>query len=439
MLQATNEGGGVSMFVAGLQNIRKAALALAGGLIEIQIAFKEFEKATTFGRKSEERRAAVQLEIDGLKEMATAMEEAFILTVEAGKAGDAQIAALEEQTKATLKLRDATREKAAALAGAVGGVEAPADNTKAVQTLIDNLQLQADTLGMTTEAVKAYKLSLLGADDATLKLAADLQEQIKVYNEQAEAIKENEKANKALRQETLDLAEALEDEGKRMFEETRTAAENYANALERVNFLQEEGAISAVTAARKVELLKKEMEDAKDASKKLEKAAQDMGNVFVSAFEDAVIKGDTFRDVLKGLLEDIQRIILRTTITEPLQRGIGGFFKTVVGALFSGAGGGGAGITAQSGGLAHGGRIGGPALVGERGPELFIPDSAGKIIPNNQIGGGGVTVNQTIEVDARGSDISREDLAAAVEEGARRGHLLIINDFMRNGQARRLI
>jgi hypothetical protein len=45
----------------------------------------------------------------------------------------------------------------------------------------------------------------------------------------------------------------------------------------------------------------------------------------------------------------------------------------------------------------HGGRISGPGIVGERGPELFIPDQSGFIIPNHQlmsatpIAGGSVT------------------------------------------------
>ena len=29
-----------------------------------------------------------------------------------------------------------------------------------------------------------------------------------------------------------------------------------------------------------------------------------------------------------------------------------------------------------------------PALVGERGPELFMPRTAGRIIPNHELGGG---------------------------------------------------
>lgn len=45
-------------------------------------------------------------------------------------------------------------------------------------------------------------------------------------------------------------------------------------------------------------------------------------------------------------------------------------------------------------GFADGGRppLGRVSVVGERGPELFIPDVAGTIVPNHALGGGGVTV-----------------------------------------------
>jgi len=56
-------------------------------------------------------------------------------------------------------------------------------------------------------------------------------------------------------------------------------------------------------------------------------------------------------------------------------------------------------------GFEQGGRppINQPSIVGEKGPELFIPDRAGTIVPNNQLGGKPVTVNFNINtVDARG-------------------------------------
>jgi len=54
-----------------------------------------------------------------------------------------------------------------------------------------------------------------------------------------------------------------------------------------------------------------------------------------------------------------------------------------------------------------GGPVGGGQayLVGEKGPEMFIPDAGGRIVPNNEMGQGPVTVNFNIStVDAQGFD-----------------------------------
>jgi hypothetical protein len=53
-------------------------------------------------------------------------------------------------------------------------------------------------------------------------------------------------------------------------------------------------------------------------------------------------------------------------------------------------------------GFADGGNppVGRPSIVGERGPELFVPKSSGTIVPNHALGGGGVkveTINITVE------------------------------------------
>ena len=54
--------------------------------------------------------------------------------------------------------------------------------------------------------------------------------------------------------------------------------------------------------------------------------------------------------------------------------------------------------------FANGGRppVGRPSIVGERGPELFVPDSAGTIVPNHQLGGGTSVV---VNVDASGTSV----------------------------------
>ncbi len=55
------------------------------------------------------------------------------------------------------------------------------------------------------------------------------------------------------------------------------------------------------------------------AEKEAARLAADLSKVIGTAFEDAIIKGDDFRSVLKGILDDISRIILRSTVTKPFE------------------------------------------------------------------------------------------------------------------------
>ena len=54
--------------------------------------------------------------------------------------------------------------------------------------------------------------------------------------------------------------------------------------------------------------------------------------------------------------------------------------------------------------FANGGRppVGKASLVGERGPELFVPSRAGTIVPNNQLGG---STSIVVNVDASGTEV----------------------------------
>ena len=77
--------------------------------------------------------------------------------------------------------------------------------------------------------------------------------------------------------------------------------------------------------------------------------------------------------------------------------------SAIGGALFGGVGAAVGGIL--GGFFADGGRppIGRPSVVGERGAELFVPDTAGTIVPNNALGGGTTNVSFNITtVDADG-------------------------------------
>jgi len=103
----------------------------------------------------------------------------------------------------------------------------------------------------------------------------------------------------------------------------------------------------------------------------------------------------SFSDLARSIISDLIKIQLKAQATSIFQSsGIGGFFS----GLFGGGGGGSPafGSTAFWGGKAEGGDVSSmnSYMVGERGPELFVPKTSGTVIPNNQLGsmGGGAQV-----------------------------------------------
>ena len=67
------------------------------------------------------------------------------------------------------------------------------------------------------------------------------------------------------------------------------------------------------------------------------------------------------------------------------------------------------GIFANLPGFANGGRppVGRPSVVGERGPELFVPGSPGTVVPNHELGGS--STNVVVNVDASGSSVQGDE------------------------------
>jgi len=105
-------------------------------------------------------------------------------------------------------------------------------------------------------------------------------------------------------------------------------------------------------------------------------------NSFGAGMANVVVQGENLIDVLKN----IGKLLLSSAIQKGLQlllMGSGGGGLAVGGLLGALFGKPGAGSPA---GFAEGGRppVGEVSIVGERGPELFIPDQAGTIIPNDK-------------------------------------------------------
>lgn len=136
---------------------------------------------------------------------------------------------------------------------------------------------------------------------------------------------------------------------------------------------------------------------------------------FADSFAEVIVSGENLlgglTNIFVDLLKQIGKMIVKALILAAVFAmipGMGGLgasqvtgFKDILGSLMGGA-------------FADGGRppVGKMSLVGEKGPELFVPGSSGTIIPNNALGGGGAVIP-----DVR---ISGNDLLIVFDRAERR-------------------
>ena len=102
----------------------------------------------------------------------------------------------------------------------------------------------------------------------------------------------------------------------------------------------------------------------------------------VDAIEGAINGTRTLGDVARSVFSEIQRSLIRFGVNAFLGGlpGIGGFFRA-------------------NGGVVSAGKS---YMVGERGAEMFVPNTGGRIVPNSDLGG---STNIVVNVDASGSSV----------------------------------
>ena len=153
------------------------------------------------------------------------------------------------------------------------------------------------------------------------------------------------------------------------------------------------------------------MEEFKNSIGVTDEALGKLGIDSMKKFEDSIIDSLkngklAFKDFANYVIEQLIRIAIQEAILKPMTSGFSDFFSSF-------------------GKRASGGPVNSntPYIVGERGPELFVPSGNGNIVPNNQMGGQSApTVNFNIStVDAAGFDqllASRKGLITSIINNA---------------------
>ncbi|MGQ7247601.1 hypothetical protein ACUN9Y_09700 [Halomonas sp. V046] len=210
--------------------------------------------------------------------------------------------------------------------------------------------------------------------------------------ERAEAEREAAKLEREHARETERLAAAQQSLVDRLYP-AQAAWEQYREDLEMLNLrVATDETLSLADATERlrtelsVELTGGFMEQIATGGlaekvKETDDITRDLGLTFSSAFEDAIVGGKGFRDVLAGITEDIARLAVRKNITEPAVDWLGTAFSTGLAAFGGGSGsagtyGGGSvgGLYADGGYTGDGGKYE-PAGVVHRG-EFVVQKSA---------------------------------------------------------------
>ena len=142
-----------------------------------------------------------------------------------------------------------------------------------------------------------------------------------------------------------------------------------------------------------------------------EQAARNMQSAFADFLFDPFQNG--LKGMLKGFIDTIRRMVAEFAASQLMK-----FFFTPFAS--------GSGLLASFakfaiGGKAMGGSVLGskPYIVGERGPELFVPGSNGSIVPNDKMGG--MTIAPVYNIDARGATADlQKSLPGILAENNRR-------------------
>ena len=243
----------------------------------------------------------------------------------------------------------------------------------------------------------------------------------------------------------------LQRERATLIERNMTAYERYMAGVQRANAVLGD---DQEQLNRELTRLWKEFEDSgTDSLDAVGKSAVINANIIKDyigdSLESAMFDFKNFGDAAGSILDGIARKIARQKIIDPLANSIGGLFDGLLSGGLNNSGYNGLpwqsfGNVNPSGGIYLGGMfadggnppVGVPSIVGERGPEIFVPRTVGTVIPNHALGGNQIVVTNTWNI---GSGVTRQELATLMPQMEARAMAGTLAAIERGGRAAQVV
>ena len=415
-------------------SFRKAALKIAGLELDLAEALKNLEDkgASKTGPKSR----ALQLQAAILREQ---LKQLGIETKSKGL-GETTIENLRRQNQSIderrtkeLKILDYQRQQELAnnkVAGDAKFINKLYDERE--QTVRDTLGLELDQNNARINAIELQqKLARMRADQQTAGIGRGLRRQIEdAQRGMANPFDSNELQMLQLRVDQVRRAEdAYQGLNDKILENTAIINDNRSTE-DQIDQAERENKILRDRIDLYRQLLP-ELDAVEQAQLRQQQIIDQLTpatEAFAGALIDTVTGAQTAQEAFANFLRSVANMLADTAkkmIAQYIAIGIARMFaglpamssgqsidiSSVDASTVGSLGGLGADGLPNIGFRANGGAVsaGSPYIVGERGPELFIPGAQGNIVPNNAMGGSNIVVN----VDASGSSVEGDSDQAA--------------------------
>lgn len=376
-----------AQLAADLEDIKKGTAALTNAYDNRDKILSAQRAANLIGEADyfEERRR-LQIESDRLEQEGLQKAVARLQLEQSSLSGKD---AIDNQRKLKDALADLDKARVNSATNLkVLDIQAADSASKIAKAFVDARDAAQSFLDVTNRA-RELEVTGMGQGSKSRDLAAALNQIEQTYDQKRQDLERDNRNGKfAGRQADYERELALIQEFQ------RKSVDSYKDYYAQIESRQKSFTLGAAEAARNY------FDESQNVFKQTEEAVTKAFGGMEDALVNFVKTGKLdFKGLVDSILSDIARIVIKQQITGPLAAALNGVL------------GGGGGVSAGdqsgmdglissliSGARASGGPVGGGRtyLVGEKGPELFTPNTAGKIIPNHALGGGGAPVSVVI-------------------------------------------
>jgi len=217
---------------------------------------------------------------------------------------------------------------------------------------------------------------------------------------------------------------------------------------DRIEALDQMLRVNTITAEQYATLMRRARAEASlgaEGWKDFTRATEGFASAVTGALEAAILRAESFRDVLKGLVQEIQKVLLQEMLLAPLRRAISGGLQSLGTFAFgSTTAAPAAGGTSLSGfgsavpGAQAGAIVSAPTLmqVGEGAhTEAIVPMPNGRSIPVSLKGGTAANVSAAFHIDARNAEVGVERRIMAALRAYEPGLIARLMDQAKRGGA----